>query len=61
MLQETRTERPILASLAGPNLACDILVSKFDDHLPLYRQTRSSSVWARHPKSRGRLEGGRLY
>ena len=30
--------RPIPGSMAGPNLLAHILVSKFDDHLPLYRQ-----------------------
>jgi len=30
--------RPIPRSIAGPGLLAHILVSKFDDHLPLYRQ-----------------------
>jgi transposase len=30
--------RPIPRSMAGPGLLAHILVSKFDDHLPLYRQ-----------------------
>mgnify|MGYP005995319221 FL=1 len=30
--------RPIPGSMAGPNLLAHVLVSKFDDHLPLYRQ-----------------------
>jgi transposase len=30
--------RPILGSMAGAGLLAHILVSKFDDHLPLYRQ-----------------------
>lgn len=30
--------RPIPRSMAGPGLLAHVLVSKFDDHLPLYRQ-----------------------
>ena len=30
--------RPIPRSIAGPGLLAHVLVSKFDDHLPLYRQ-----------------------
>ena len=32
-------------SMAGPGLLADVLVKKFDDHLPLYRQ---SEIFARH-------------
>ena len=38
MVQEPAPSRPIPGSMAGPNLLSHILVSKFDDHLPLYRQ-----------------------
>ena len=37
MVQEPAPSRPIPGSMAGPNLLAHILVSKFDDHLPLYR------------------------
>jgi len=38
MVQEAAPSRPIPGSMAGPNLLAHVLVSKFDDHLPLYRQ-----------------------
>lgn len=38
MVQEPAPSRPIPGSMAGPNLLSHILVSKFDDHLPFYRQ-----------------------
>jgi len=38
MVQEPAPSRPIPGSMAGPNLLAHVLVSKFDDHLPLYRQ-----------------------
>ena len=38
MVQEPAPSRPIPGSMAGPNLLAHILVAKFDDHLPLYRQ-----------------------
>jgi transposase len=37
--------RPIERGLAGPGLLAHVLVSKFADHLPLYRQ---SEIYARH-------------
>jgi transposase len=37
MVQEPAPSRPIPGSLAGPSLLAWVLVSKFDDHLPLYR------------------------
>jgi len=54
MVQEPAPSRPIPGSMAGPNLLAHILVSKFDDHLPLFiASTRSLSVWARtSPKAR---------
>jgi transposase len=38
MVQEPAPSRPIPGSMAGPNLLAHVLVSKFDDHLPLHRQ-----------------------
>ena len=37
MVQEPAPSRPIPGSMAGAGLLAFILVSKFDDHLPLYR------------------------
>lgn len=37
MVQEPAPSRPIPRSMAGPGLLAHILVSKFDDHVPLYR------------------------
>ena len=37
--------QPIDKGLAGPGLLADVLVKKYDDHLPLYRQ---SEILARH-------------
>jgi transposase len=36
MVQEPAPSRPIPRSMAGPSLLAYILVSKFDDHVPLY-------------------------
>ena len=36
--QEPAPSRPIPRGMAGPALLAHILVAKFDDHLPLYRQ-----------------------
>ena len=38
MVQVPAPSRPIPGSIAGAGLLAHILVSKFDDHLPLYRQ-----------------------
>ncbi len=38
MVQPPAPSRPIPGSMAGPNLLAYILTSKFDDHIPLYRQ-----------------------
>ncbi len=38
MVQVPAPSRPIPGSMAGPNLLAQVLVSKFDDHLPLYQQ-----------------------
>jgi transposase len=44
MVQAPAPSRPIPRSMAGPGLLAHVLVSKFDDHIPLYRQ---SEVFAR--------------
>ncbi len=36
--QPPAPSRPIHRSMVGPGVLAHILVSKFDDHLPLYRQ-----------------------
>lgn len=38
VVQEPAPSRPIPRSMAGPNLLAYVLTSKFDDHVPLYRQ-----------------------
>jgi len=38
IVQEPAPNRPIPRSMAGPNLLAYILTSKFDDHVPFYRQ-----------------------
>jgi transposase len=38
MVQSPAPPRPIPRGLAGPSLLAHILVTKFDDHVPLYRQ-----------------------
>ncbi len=38
MVQEPAPSRSIPRSMAGPGLLAHILVAKFDDHVPLYRQ-----------------------
>ena len=48
MVQEPAPSRPIPGSMAGPNLLAHILISKFDDHLPLYRQHACRLVRPRH-------------
>lgn len=44
IVQEPAPNRPIDRGLAGPGLLAHVLVSKFSDHLPLYRQ---SEIYAR--------------
>jgi hypothetical protein len=39
ILQEPAPNRPIGRGLAGPGLLAHVLVSKYADHLPLYRQS----------------------
>jgi len=36
--QRPAPSRPVERGMAGPGLLAHILVSKYDDHLPLYRQ-----------------------
>jgi len=38
MVQEPAPTRPVARGIAGPGLLAHVLVAKFDDHLPLYRQ-----------------------
>jgi transposase len=45
IVQAPAPSRPIPRSFAGPGLLAHVLVSKFCDHLPLYRQ---SQIYARH-------------
>ncbi len=44
ILQEPAPSRPVERSLAGPGLLAHVLVAKYGDHLPLYRQ---SEMYAR--------------
>jgi transposase len=45
IVQPPAPTRPIRRGMAGPSLLAHILVSKFDDHVPLYRQRE---ILARH-------------
>jgi len=40
ILQAAAPSRPIARSVAGPGLLAHVLISKYGDHLPLYRQTQ---------------------
>ena len=44
IVQAPAPSRPIQRSIAGPGLLAHVLVSKYSDHLPLYRQ---SEIYAR--------------
>ncbi|MCU1303264.1 MAG: transposase, partial [Candidatus Sulfotelmatobacter sp.] len=44
IVQELAPSRPIDRGLAGPALLAHVLVAKYADHLPLYRQ---SEIYAR--------------
>jgi hypothetical protein len=44
IVQAPAPSRPIERSIAGPGLLAHVLVSKYSDHLPLYRQ---SEIYAR--------------
>jgi transposase len=45
VITATMPNQPIDKGFAGPGLLADVLVKKYDDHLPLYRQ---SEILARH-------------
>lgn len=45
IVQAPAPSRPIARGLAGPGLLAQVLVAKYCDHLPLYRQ---SAIYARH-------------
>src|SRR6266852_1383222 len=45
IVQAEAPSRPIVRGMAGPGLLAHVLVSKYCDHLPLYRQ---SEMYARH-------------
>jgi transposase len=45
IVQAAAPSRPIARGVAGPGLLAHVLVSKYADHLPLYRQ---SEIYARH-------------
>ena len=45
MVQPPAPTRPVARGMAGPSLLAHILVSKYDDYLPLYRQ---AEIFARH-------------
>lgn len=45
MVQPPAPTRPVARGMAGPGLLAHILVAKYDDHLPLYRQ---GEIFARH-------------
>jgi transposase len=45
IVQAAAPSRPIERGVAGPGLLAHVLVSKYCDHLPLYRQ---SEIYARH-------------
>jgi transposase len=47
-------ERPIAKGLASPGLLAHVLVAKYCDHLPLYRQ---SQIFARHGVRRDNQDG----
>jgi len=51
MIQAPMPSRPIARGLAGPELLTHVLVSKFADHLPRYRQ---STLYAREGVALGR-------
>jgi transposase len=45
VVQAAAPERPIAGGLATPALLAQVLISKYCDHTPLYRQ---SQIFARH-------------
>src|SRR5690606_18560548 len=57
IVQVPAPNRPIARGLAGPGLLAHVLVSKYADHLPLYRQ---SGIYARQGIDLDRSTLGRL-
>ena len=57
IVQAEAPSRPIERGLAGPGLLAHVLVSKYCDHQPLYRQ---SEIYARQGCGTGALDDGRL-
>jgi transposase len=55
IVQAEAPSRPIARSIAGPGLLAHVLVSKYCDHLPLYRQ---SQIYARRRRAVGSLHPG---
>jgi transposase len=55
--QSPAPERPIARGLATPALIAQVLVSKYCDHTPLYRQAR---IFARHGVDLNRSTPGQL-
>jgi len=51
IIQSPAPSRPIVRGLAGPGLLAHVLVSKYADHLPLYRQ---AEIYAREGVELGR-------
>ena len=58
MVQEPAPSRPSPRSMAGPNLLAYVLTSKFDDHVPLYRQ---NEIFARMGVASGCLNQWRKH
>ncbi len=57
IVQAEAPSRPIERGIAGPGLLAHVLVSKYCDHLPLYRQ---SEIYARRRRGAGTLDAGGL-
>src|SRR5450830_772835 len=52
IVQAPAPSRLIERGIAGPGLLAHVLVAKFADHLPLYRQRAAASVGRRDPQTR---------
>jgi transposase len=73
ILQEPAPHRPIDKGLAGPGLLAHVLVAKYADHLPLYRQSEIYArrnctattfrfrCWSRATAKRRRAACGRMF
>jgi transposase len=57
IVQAEAPSRPIARGLAGPGLLAHVLVSKYCDHLPLYRQ---EEIYAREGRGTGAHHAGGL-